>query len=211
MINELINKISEVLKSKQLPINLSHSEMLPFDRVSYNIKEKYDGSLKSSVLVLVYPLGKDNFGIVLIKKQDYDGIHSGQIAFPGGKIEDKDKSLENAAIRETFEEIGVKILKKNIIGRLSSIYIPPSNFILTPVIGYLENKPQFKINNYEVKEIIEISINDLLDKNNLSKDLFETSYGKIEAPCFCFKSNKVWGATAMILNEFKTILKVILS
>jgi|DewCreStandDraft_4_1066084.scaffolds.fasta_scaffold39782_3 8-oxo-dGTP pyrophosphatase MutT (NUDIX family) len=206
MENNLIKNITKTLNNNTLPGVIAHNKMLPHNRITPDKLETQINSIKSSVLVLLYPDISNNIKLVLIKRQDYKGVHGGQIAFPGGKKELSDLNDEYTAIRETFEEIGVRISFDNIIGRLSDIYIPPSNNLLTPIVAYIEHKPDFKINNFEVKEIIELNINDLINDNFLSEDVFETIYGNVKAPCFIFNSYKVWGATAMILNELKIVI-----
>lgn len=210
MFKELINNITKIFNNKELPTYNAHKQMLPYSRLNIDYLSEQYKSVKCSVLILLYPSNCKDFSIVLIKRQDYKGVHSGQIAFPGGKQEITDINTEHTAIRETFEEIGVKISFDNIIGKLNDIYIHPSNSMITPIVAYLDYKPLFKANTYEVKEIIEVSIDEIIDENNVSEDIFKTSYGRIKAPCFNFGTYKVWGATAMIINELKAILKVTL-
>src|SRR4051812_4242774 len=108
---------------------------------------------KSAVLILLYPL-QNGISTVLIERAIYAGIHSGQIAFPGGKAEETDPDLKYTALRETYEEIGIPIESVEVLGNLTDVYINPSNYLVTPYIGYLSNSPHFVKNEREVQNII---------------------------------------------------------
>jgi len=125
---------------------------------------------------------------------------------PGGMVE-KNESLKNAAIRETYEEIGVDKSKMNIIGHLTSFYVPVSNFEIFPYIGWTDTKPKTMIHDNEVESIFSVSINDLiLEKNcKLKEAIFSNQ--PVTIPYFELNGEMVWGATSMILAEFKYILK----
>jgi 8-oxo-dGTP pyrophosphatase MutT (NUDIX family) len=162
---------------------------------------------KSAVMLLLYPkMGKIN--LVLIKRNEYKGVHSAQISFPGGKFEETDASFENTALRETFEEIGVSGDTIKIIRPLSATYIPPSNFMVYPFLGYCADPPVFLLNPREVSGIIELPIENFLSEKMVVLKRMSTSYNAdIEVPCYEIDNNLVWGATAMILSELKEILK----
>jgi len=162
---------------------------------------------KSSVLILLIP-GINKIQIILTLRQDYDGVHSGQISLPGGKCEKTDHSVSDTALREANEEIGIDISKVKIIGELSKIYIPRSNYLVYPFVGYCDEKPEFYINHKEVKELIVVDIEMLLDEKNISEKEFITSNKmKVKAPFYKIRKFAVWGATAMIISEFIEILK----
>lgn len=164
---------------------------------------------KAAVLALFYPNTNDETIFLLTKRASYNGTHSAQISFPGGKYDEIDTSLEDTALRELEEEVGVRRNTVTVIRELSDTYIPPSNFMVTPYIGLLDKKPDF-IPNEEVAEIIEIPVKELINEANVSSVIMETSYMKeIEVPCFKFKNHIVWGATAMMLSEIKDLLKEI--
>ena len=120
---------------------------------------------QSAVLILLYKKEKKPY-LVLIERSSYKGVHSKQISFPGGKKEDQDINLKNTAKREAYEEIGIEIDKINIISELSYLYIPISNFIVFPFVATYTGNPTFIKDDKEVKKILEISIEDLLDKKN---------------------------------------------
>ncbi|MCK9422043.1 MAG: CoA pyrophosphatase [Bacteroidales bacterium] len=166
-----------------------------------------DNAVQSSVLILLYPMNTE-IGLVLMRRPDYIGIHSGQISFPGGKYEDDDKSLIYTALREANEEIGIDPILVQILGQLTELYIPPSNFLVTPVVGYMPFRPQFKADPKEVAAIIEIRISDLLNKSNIQKKKIKLRHGlSLKVPSFFIDDNIIWGATAMILSEFRIIIQ----
>ena len=143
----------------------------------------------------------------LIQRPDYDGVHAKQMSFPGGKMDDSDPNLTATAIREAEEEIGVKVDDESIIGHLSDLYIVASNFNVKPAVAVYDGTPLFKADEYEVEEIIEVSLEDLLDDALIKEKPIKISYGvTIQAPYFHLNGKVVWGATAMMLSELKTIL-----
>lgn len=161
----------------------------------------------SAVLILLFP--EDNqWQFVLTKRKEYEGVHSKQISLPGGKKEISDLSLEATALRETHEEIGVHSSSINIIGELTSIYIPPSNFIVQPFVGYVTKKPNFIPEDKEVDRIILTPISRLLENDVIKKTNVDIDKNtKMLAPYFDIDHEIVWGASAMILNEFRRLIK----
>lgn len=159
----------------------------------------------AAVLALFYPNKLNNTNLLLTKRASYKGIHSAQISFPGGKFEENDLTLKNTALRETEEEIGISLNNISIIKEMTNVFIPPSNFLVTPFLGYTNISPTFTKNN-EVEEIIEVPIEDFLNKSSLSTTTLTTSYAKeMIVPCFKLNGYIVWGATAMMLNEIKDL------
>ena len=160
---------------------------------------------KAAVLALFYPNEKNESCFLLTQRAKYNGTHSAQVSFPGGKVEALDKSLEHTALRETFEEVGVHQNTITVIREITDVYIPPSNFLATPFIGYSNSKPTF-IKNNEVDTIIEVLLSDLLDDSNIHSINMTTSYiNNMTVPCFKLNNYTVWGATAMMLNEIKDL------
>jgi len=161
-----------------------------------------------AVMLLLYPKKGELF-IAYFKRPEYEGPHSGQIAFPGGKAEIVDGSLKETALRETNEEFGIVSDLIRVLGSLTKLYIPISNMEVTPYVGYLSTEPLFKPNNYEVSYIIEIPVLKLLD------DTFKRMETKIrhgiaiDTPMYLFDKEEIWGATAMITSEFEEIVRTI--
>lgn len=197
---------SEIKKNLRLglPGKIAHEKMSPSKRNTSNRKTNVQQAKKSSVLILIYE--KENkLHIPLILRTLGGNNHPGQISLPGGKYELTDPSLEYTALRETEEEIGVKIGDMQIIARLTDIYIPNSNFIVSPFIATLTKKASFKINPFEVEDLLEIPINELFDDKNLLTFTKQINNHHIEAPYYAFSKHKIWGATAMILSELKDL------
>ena len=161
--------------------------------------------IPASILLLLYPLEGEWFFFLTKRSQDVER-HKGQISFPGGVVE-KNESKMNAAIRETNEEIGVDKDVIKIIGNLTPLYIPVSNFHILPYVGWTEEKPHTKVQDAEVKRVFSVSINDLILERNLKtkKDFFSNK--SVKVPYFDLNGETVWGATSMILSEFKFILR----
>ena len=166
-------------------------------------------AIQSSVLILFYPI-EDGIGLVLMLRPEYKGIHSGQISLPGGKYEEDDESLIFTALREAKEEIGVDPTQIQIIGQLTEMYIPPSNFMVTPVVGYQATKPVFMADPKEVARVVEIDIKDLLDSKNFQMKKMKLRLGfNLKVPSYVIDGNIIWGATAMILSELVEIIREI--
>ena len=157
-----------------------------------------------SVLILLFEKNKEIF-FLLMERADNLKFHSGQISFPGGTYEDSDKTLEQTAIRETYEETGYLIQKDKILGKLTPLYIPISNFMVFPFVAFSPETPRWQKNNSEVKSLIEVNLIEFLKSKPL---IFEKTIDSknIKIPYFLIKNKMVWGATAMILNEFKAVL-----
>ncbi|MFZ4523295.1 MAG: NUDIX hydrolase [Bacteroidales bacterium] len=168
-----------------------------------------EDAMQSSVLILLYPQ-QESIGLVLMLRPEYKGVHSGQISLPGGKYEDSDESLIFTALREANEEIGIDPGQVQIIGQLTDLYIPPSNFIVNPVVGYQASRPQFTADPSEVARLIEISLEELLDDSNRQMKKMKLSMGlSIKVPSYYINGDVIWGATAMILSEFREIVSEI--
>ncbi len=163
-------------------------------------------SRKAGVLMLLYPHA-GHWWIPLILRPNYPGIHSGQMALPGGKVEDVDADIVATALRETHEEIGVQVQREQVLGILSDIYIPPSNISVTPVLALIEEVPAYLPDPGEVAEVVDIRLKDLKNPTNLSvREVGWINRAPLRAPAFKIKERIIWGATAMMLSEFLHIL-----
>jgi len=204
----LCNKLYEV-DSNNLPGEESQFKMVPSIRPNLDwdaIEESKP--TKASVLLLVYP-DEDNAGdskFVLIQRNTYNGAHSAQISLPGGKHEG-DETPEQTALRETFEEIGVDASSVELVSPLSRVWVSPSRFLVTPYIGICTKKQSFVKDDFEVSEIIEVKLSEFLDDSCICTSTVSSSYVKdLKVPSFNLNNKIVWGATAMILSEFRDIL-----
>ncbi|MGI9545358.1 MAG: NUDIX hydrolase [Cyclobacteriaceae bacterium] len=158
------------------------------------------------VAIVLYP---HNGEVVmpLIVRPEYDGVHSGQISFPGGKQEAQDSDLVATAFRETEEEIGIPRDTMKMVGTLSQLYIFASDFQVLPVVVALEQRPTFYPDTTEVSAVVEVGLGHLLDpKNRKRKDLDVRGF-TIDAPYFEVENKVVWGATAMMLSEFLEVIE----
>jgi len=209
--NDFFNAIQDIVVV-DLPSTSAHVKMAPLERVKL-IEEGFynlDNTRKAAVMMLFYPK-KDVTHLVLIVRNSYAGVHSSQIAFPGGKVEIVDVDFKATALRETHEEIGIHPDMITVIRGFTSVYIPPSNFLVHPFLGVSTTELEFNLQEEEVAGIIEMPLSLLLDDSIISNKILETSYSKsVEVPVFQIGEHLVWGATAMMLSELKDALKVIL-
>ncbi|SEB50926.1 NUDIX domain-containing protein [Tenacibaculum sp. MAR_2009_124] len=205
--SDFINQIDHFQERSLGGLN-SHFKLAPEIRKKYSEEMILDKKpRRAAVLALFFPDENNHTKFLLTQRASYKGTHSAQISFPGGKYDLNDFDLKETALRETDEEVGVSNEKVNVIRRLSDTYIPPSNFLVAPFMGYLDFKPLFNP-NYEVAKIIEVSLDDLLDESNLVYTSLSTSYmDDIEVPSFNLNNYTVWGATAMMLSEIKDLIK----
>ncbi|MBC7920352.1 MAG: CoA pyrophosphatase [Ferruginibacter sp.] len=160
---------------------------------------------QSGVLLLLYPYQGEVF-LPLILRPAYEGIHGGQMAFPGGGQERQDKTLIGTALREAQEEIGIKASDVHLLGILSELYIPPSNYQVLPVVGYLPYRPEFFPDPREVADVIEVGLDALSDVRITGTKEMRVRDALIQAPFYLVNERTVWGATAMILSEFLVVL-----
>jgi 8-oxo-dGTP pyrophosphatase MutT (NUDIX family) len=162
---------------------------------------------KSAVLLLFYPEKSGAF-FPLIKRPSYPGAHSGQVSFPGGKVEPNDPDLVYTALREAEEEIGIDASKVEVLGRLTDLYIPTSNFLVSPVLGFLEETPRFVPEAREVARIIPTAISLVGQPQIRQRTTIPIGEGRhLETPYFALDGEVVWGATAMILSELLQLLE----
>ena len=157
-------------------------------------------------MILLYP-HENKIHTVFIQRPEYDGVHGGQISFPGGKRESSDPDLIYTAIRETSEEVGVDPAEISVISTLTPLYIPVSNILVTPVVGWMERRPEFKHQEEEVVFIIEADIKTLNNPSTIKTKPFEIRGEMIDIKYFDYKNFVIWGATAMILNELFVIIR----
>ena len=207
------NKQVVKIKNLNLPGQDAHFKMVPSIREELIRENRYQGKnpKKAGVMALFYPNAVQKTHMLLILRKTYAGVHSNQIGFPGGKMEKQDTDLLETALRETHEEVGVPSGSVQVIKELSEVYIPPSNFLVTPFIGLYSKPKPFKIQESEVEALVEVQLTDFLDDDNLIEQELSTSYAKnIKVPAFKLNNQIVWGATAMMLSEIRILLKKVL-
>ena len=198
------------IKNIPLPAQASQFKMAPPFRQEL-LKQQVEAiktAKSAGVVALFYPNNNQETHLILILRKTYKGVHSAQIGFPGGKLEPQDASIEAAAIRETFEEVGIPSKNIKVLRALSEVYIPPSNFYVYPFIAISKATPQFIKQDDEVEAIIEVALTHFLDDASIITQHVKTSYSvEVEVPAFKLNNHVVWGATAMMLSEIKDLLK----
>ncbi|HEY0029794.1 MAG TPA: CoA pyrophosphatase [Bacteroidia bacterium] len=200
--SKLKNRLAEFLPGEEAQFAMAP---LKRKRLSEIPLETYQPR-KSAVLILLFP-ANNSIHTLLIRRPEYEGAHSGQAAFPGGKFEESDRDLEQTALREAREEIGIDPEKVKIIGHLTDLYIPTSNFLVRPFIGYSLEEPVLLMDPREVQEIIEadlFSLDHIVRRGETTIQLRE-GY-KVKTPYYDIEGLIVWGATAMIISELNAVV-----
>jgi 8-oxo-dGTP pyrophosphatase MutT (NUDIX family) len=198
----------EQIASHPSPGETAHEEIFP--KIAKFRKEalaKNPDPKLSAVAAIFFPT-KNDTSLLLIERQTYDGVHSGQIGFPGGKIEELDLSLEHTARRETQEEVGILGESLQLVRSLTEVYIPPSGFLVQPFLFTLKYTPELVLDPREVQSVLVMPLSKVLDDRTLVKGDIPTQ-GKqiIHTVYFEHENKKIWGATAMMLAELKILLK----
>ncbi len=202
-----LNNLSKIEKIK-VNSALAHSEFSPKDRPEFAEDYKTTKTRNAGVMAVFSPI-KDEVHVTLIVRTTYDGAHSGQVAFAGGKWEKEDKSFQDTAFREVEEEIGVSKNDLTFCRSLTSVYIPPSDFRVYPFLAYSKKKLSYIPQEEEVAKVITIPLSALLQDNVRRQVTSVVVNNKtIIAPAFVYEDYVIWGATAMMLNELiQVILK----
>ncbi|MFH0756670.1 MAG: CoA pyrophosphatase [Bacteroidota bacterium] len=182
---------------EKLPGEEAQLKMAPVFRGAF---EHTSDPVPAAVLILMLPF-RGETRLVFIKRNVYDGPHSAQVSFPGGAWEPGDLSLEDTALRETREELGITG-KIELLGSLTPLQIPVSNFMVTPFAGWMAERPAFHPDPVEVQYIIEAPLTTLQNPSNISSGTWQLHGRSIEAPFYMAGKEKIWGATAMMLCEF---------
>lgn len=189
--------------NEPLPGPEAQFEMAHINRQKPDLNQIIPGNYKSSAVLLLLVKREDGFIIPLTERHTYIGAHSGQVSLPGGKREESDESLQHTALRECTEEIGIE-KGVHIIGELTPIYIPVSNFVVNPFVAvFTDESINYELNTKEVKSLLELNLSDLKRPELVKQTTVDANGYKLKTPYFDVQGKVVWGATAMILNEFK--------
>ncbi|MBK9255227.1 MAG: CoA pyrophosphatase [Saprospiraceae bacterium] len=200
-----IDKLEKRL-NEPLPGELAQDIMAPAHHYLY--REIPPDYKTASVLALLLPKNKE-WHLALIERNadDPHDKHAGQLSLPGGKLDEIDYTLEDCAIRETYEEIGVEPSSIGILGALSPLYVFVSNFMVYPFVGFTTDTPKYSLQKSEVSDLIEIPLSFLTNTGNKSKtDIIIREQKLTNVPYYKVKNKILWGATAMILSEFEYLL-----
>lgn len=191
----------------ELPGEEAQYRMAPVARPRMNeALSKAAQQRQSAVLLYLFPQ-QDDWRIVLMKRPDYDGAHGGQVSIPGGRLEPGEDHSQ-AALREFEEETGISVNSRQLLGSLSKLFIPPSNFMVRPFVAFATDRPCFDPDPVEVEDIIELLIPTLMSDVTVKRGQVQQDNGVwLETPYFEVDGHRVWGATAMILSELKEILR----
>ncbi len=183
------------------------------DRMAHAVRSSYPGKTEDAriacVLLALYPKNEEwHFVLIQRVSNNPNDRHGGQISFPGGGLEANDASLEHGALREAEEEVGIIREDVQLLGRLTEMFIPVSNFIVHPFVGALDYTPTFIPQVTEVQQILEVPLKEFLHPANRKKTEIHLSDKLVlkNVPYFDIQGHVVWGATAMMLNEFQEVL-----
>jgi 8-oxo-dGTP pyrophosphatase MutT (NUDIX family) len=191
---------------RELPGQNAQYKMVPKGRSRVDFITLDETKVKKAAVLALIINDRGTPKIILTLRSEYEGVHSGQISFPGGKREKEDHNFTSTALREAEEEIGIKRDKVEVLGGLTPIYIPPSNFLVYPYLGFYNGARQFTRQESEVQKIIPVDFNVFNDSSIVKdKELVSRSW-KMKVPTYQIDGYTVWGATAMILSEIKEMV-----
>ncbi len=209
-LRDFLNALKRKLQGN-LPGKNAHIRMAP--RLGVEPFRSFEPSVNatpSSVLLLLVGNSIENLEILFTLRSSSLPQHGNQISFPGGHRKRNETAIDSA-LRETYEEIGISPERIEIIGLLSDLFVPPSDTTITPVVGYLQSKPEIKLNLTEVSECFFIQLNYFLDDSNMQEEIWNFGGNKVVVPLWRVHPKvALWGATAMILTEFTEIAKEII-
>jgi 8-oxo-dGTP pyrophosphatase MutT (NUDIX family) len=203
-------QIHQALELVDFDVLTAQKKMMPFSSAERMIPENESYRL-GAVLVLLY-LRENNIHLLLTKRRPDLHSHAGQISFPGGRHE-ASETLLATALRETEEEVGIIQTAVQSLGQLTSIYIPPSGFLVHPFVGWYQNggEPEFTPSEAEVAQIIEVPLTTLLDPATAVVEPWDFKGHEVLVPYFSIQGHKVWGATAVMLSEFLERLRIVIN
>lgn len=186
---------------QELPGRAAQYRMAPRPRPGGELFDKPEKDpRRGGVLILFYPKHNEPY-LPLILRPTYSGVHSGQVGLPGGGYEEIDDDMTATALREAYEEIGIRPAAVTILGALSTLYVYASNYMVHPIVGWTDFRPEFHPDPYEVAKLLEVRLADLLDPATKTEEEWQLRNRQVMVPYFTVQNQVVWGATAMILSE----------
>jgi 8-oxo-dGTP pyrophosphatase MutT (NUDIX family) len=193
---------------QELPGKSAHDKMM--SRVKAMPGEIPKDAKPSAVLIVLFPVN-GNWHVLYIQRAKDGHAHSGQIGFPGGKQEPDDANLKATALREAHEEVGIMSSDVEIIGQLTSLYIPVSNFNVYPFVALAQKRLEYRLQASEVAGIFEVPLARLLHAatKNMVRVTSPIDPGFAwNVPAYQLEEDAIlWGATAMITSELEAVLK----
>jgi 8-oxo-dGTP pyrophosphatase MutT (NUDIX family) len=161
---------------------------------------------EASVLVLLHPQPDGTPAVPLTVRRDHLPDHPGQISFPGGQREG-DETLDATALREAEEEVALNPTAVSLLGTLTPLYIPPSNFCVHPHVGIVRQTPSLTPTDREVEQVLHVPLNHLLDPETRVVEPWPLHGTEVEVPYYQVEDHTVWGATAMMLAELLAVVR----
>lgn len=204
--HRLLQTLQEAI-SVSLPGQSAQYQAVPPNRPHANLEEVRNAASTrhAAVMALIHPI-EDAPHVALIERNTYPGVHSGQISFPGGKMESSDQGLMHAALRETSEEVGVRSDQYRVWGELTEVYIPPSQFLVKPFLGIAQQPLSFEADPREVNQILHVPLDFFLDPISLQPREVNVGAFKVKVPSYTYEGHIIWGATAMMIRELTTLI-----
>ncbi len=190
----------------ELPGFRAHQKLMPMGRQRADIELHEVPTAKQAAVCITLEQRDKQWCIPLIRRNTYPGVHSGQISFPGGKLEKNETPLQ-AAKREYEEELGIQSTQLQRLGKLSNVYIPPSNFYVYPYLFYNPEPSTPQPDATEVEEVLYLPVNELLAENSITQKSIQVKNQTWDVPCYLCKGHVVWGATALILVELAEMIQ----
>ncbi len=155
---------------------------------------------RGGVLALFYPW-QETVYLPFILRPEYNGVHSSQVAFPGGGFEAEDGDLTRTALREAYEEVGIHSDQVKVLGTLSPLYVYASNYLVLPTVAWCDERPNFRVDPYEVAALIETPLAELMDPVHRREEEWDLRSERVRVPYYLVQEHIIWGATAMMLSE----------
>lgn len=206
-----IEDVKQGLLLSDFDVAAAHKLMVPLPRINQRVRPSHlSGKAREGCVLLLLYCHQEALHIVLTRRRDDLNSHAGQVSFPGGQREPGEPCRE-AALRETHEEIGVPPTAVSLLGHLSDVYIPPSDFEVRPFVGWYlpERRPEFHPAEHEVAQILEVPVATLLDDSVRKVGTREWNGMTFPVPYFDVAGHMVWGATAIMLSEFLERLRAV--
>jgi 8-oxo-dGTP pyrophosphatase MutT (NUDIX family) len=183
-------------------------QMAPVPRALRRAEERTGNARQASVLLLLFPTDAGLSLVLMRRVENPHDVHSGQISLPGGAQEPGETPIQTA-LRETREELGVK-QAVDVLGMLTALYIPPSDFEVHPVVAQVDDHPKWRPDGLEVAEVLECPLTWLLDAERKRSEEWDFNGFKLQVPWYNVNGHQVWGATAIILSELEQRLRRVL-
>jgi len=182
------------------PINDNNIENEKIIRYEELLSENKLSEMKQAAVLVCFFKKNGEYHLPLIRRPMHEKNHPGQIALPGGAMEENE-TLENTALREAFEEVGIIPESVEIIGKMTPLPVPVSKYLISPFIGVAKHEPKWNINKQEVDELIILKFEDLIDSNNGYYEDWNLNGNTLRVPIFKVMNKEIWGATAAVLSE----------